>query len=401
MPPTPLSRNHLLTRTDDSIFLELEWLHLLAEDGAVQADFAQVLRGSRVWRLVHPRPRRFPSQAVAIVATAALFPRIALAEAPARAATADAAEAQVTVSVVDSKTHKPVAGAALKSQASGQRKGVTDSLGRARVPVSAIRGKDLVVEKEGYRPLPIVASRARPGTSVFVGIVPTAPPIAQAPPSKPPAARSPEARPTPEHHAQAPTPRPKPTLRPEVWQERGTPRPTPVAEDEEPTPEPEMTARPAPRPTPKPKVAKKPAKKKRMRTVRAASRTAPEPMGRHAGRYRVLPGDTLWGISRKQYGNPYLWSALYRANRDEISRPGLIYPGQWLDVPSARLASTGRHAARGGASVTVHHGDSLWELAGQHLGDPYKWRSIYRLNRGTIHDPGVIYPGQILRLPTV
>ncbi|MBM3275406.1 MAG: hypothetical protein FJZ00_09645, partial [Candidatus Sericytochromatia bacterium] len=64
--------------SNDSIFLELEWLHLLADEGPIAADFAGVLRGSRMWRLVHPRARRFPREAVAIVATTALFPRVML-----------------------------------------------------------------------------------------------------------------------------------------------------------------------------------------------------------------------------------------------------------------------------------------------------------------------------------
>jgi nucleoid-associated protein YgaU len=381
---------------NDSIFLELEWLHLLADDGAVGPAFSGVLRGSRMWRLVHPRPRRFPSQAVAIVATAALFPRVMLAESPARAATAEAVEQQVTVSVVDAATHKPVAGAELRSQSSGARKGVTDSAGRARVPVSAIKGQDLVIEKAGYRPMQIVASRAKAGSSVFVGIARAEDAVAAAPASKPPATVKPAAAksPTPERQAAA-TPRPRPTPRPEVWKEPAAARATPVAEDDEPTPEPETTARPAPKTTPKP-MAKKPGKK-RMRTMRAASRRAPEMVGRHAGRYKVFPGDTLWSIARKQYGNPYLWSALYRSNRDKIRDPGLIYPGQWLQVPSTSMAA-GRHR---GAKITVHSGDTLWELAGHHLGDPYRWRSLYRLNRSVIQDPGHIFPGQVLRLPTV
>ncbi|MBM3268300.1 MAG: LysM peptidoglycan-binding domain-containing protein [Candidatus Sericytochromatia bacterium] len=395
MARTALARNHPLTRADDSIFLELEWLQLMADDGAVAGDFAQVLRRSRMWRLVHPRPRRFPSQAVAIVATAALFPRIALAEAPAVAATATlAAETQVTVSVMDAKTHKPVAGAILRSKASGERKGVTDSLGRVRVPVDAIKGQDLVVEKPGYRPLQVVASRARPGSAVFVGIVPTGEPVAAVATAKP----------TPEAHAAAPTPRPKPTPRPEVWQERGTPRPTPAFEEDEPTPEPEHEATPAPAPraksTPAPKVVRKPGRK-RVRTVRVAARTAPDMAARHGGRYRVLPGDTLWSIAHKEYGNAYFWSALYVANRRKVRDPDLIYPGQWLNLPDGHLARGKGHLAARTARVTVRRGDSLWELAGHHLGDPYKWTDIYRLNRGVISDPRVILPGQVLRLPTV
>lgn len=53
-------------------------------------------------------------------------------------------------------------------------------------------------------------------------------------------------------------------------------------------------------------------------------------------------------------------------------------------------------------SITVERGDTLWDLAGTHLGDPHRWREIYRLpeNRAVIgDDPNLILPGQLLKLP--
>ncbi len=50
--------------------------------------------------------------------------------------------------------------------------------------------------------------------------------------------------------------------------------------------------------------------------------------------YRVEEGDTLWGIAETVLGDPSLWPALYRANRDRIKDPREVYPGQRLTVPS-------------------------------------------------------------------
>ena len=53
--------------------------------------------------------------------------------------------------------------------------------------------------------------------------------------------------------------------------------------------------------------------------------------------------------------------------------------------------------AQGGTQThTVKKGDTLWDLAQQYLGDPFKWPEIYRRNTATVQDPNLIYPGQVL-----
>lgn len=45
---------------------------------------------------------------------------------------------------------------------------------------------------------------------------------------------------------------------------------------------------------------------------------------------------------------------------------------------------------------TVKKGDTLWDLAQQYLGDPFRWPEIYRRNTATVQDPNLIYPDQVL-----
>ena len=52
--------------------------------------------------------------------------------------------------------------------------------------------------------------------------------------------------------------------------------------------------------------------------------------------YTVQPGDTLYGISLRYWGNGKYWPALFRANRSTISDPNLIYAGQVVTIPSGR-----------------------------------------------------------------
>ena len=47
----------------------------------------------------------------------------------------------------------------------------------------------------------------------------------------------------------------------------------------------------------------------------------------------VQPGNTLWGISRENYGEGLMYVHVFEANKDRIRNPDLIYPGQVFTVP--------------------------------------------------------------------
>lgn len=49
--------------------------------------------------------------------------------------------------------------------------------------------------------------------------------------------------------------------------------------------------------------------------------------------YRVKWGDSLWKIAEKFYGNGGHWSTIYKANKDKIKNPSVIYPFQRLRIP--------------------------------------------------------------------
>ncbi len=49
--------------------------------------------------------------------------------------------------------------------------------------------------------------------------------------------------------------------------------------------------------------------------------------------YTVASGDTLSGIALGQYGDANQWPRLFEANRNQITNPNLIFPGQVLRIP--------------------------------------------------------------------
>jgi len=50
----------------------------------------------------------------------------------------------------------------------------------------------------------------------------------------------------------------------------------------------------------------------------------------------VVSGETLWQIAAALSGDAHRWPELYRANRDQIKDPALLYPGQRLAIPDFR-----------------------------------------------------------------
>lgn len=66
---------------------------------------------------------------------------------------------------------------------------------------------------------------------------------------------------------------------------------------------------------------------------------AAAPLGAQEARpqtHTVKPGDTLWDLSRRYLGDPFLWPEIYRLNTMVVEDPHWIYPGEVL-----RLSASG------------------------------------------------------------
>ena len=72
--------------------------------------------------------------------------------------------------------------------------------------------------------------------------------------------------------------------------------------------------------------------------VPAAAETAP------AAPTQVIiqPGNNLWKLSRQIYGKGMMYTVIYEANKDQIRKPELIYPGQVFMTPEAAAVTTGQ-----------------------------------------------------------
>ena len=69
------------------------------------------------------------------------------------------------------------------------------------------------------------------------------------------------------------------------------------------------------------------------------SRAAPGELELTADRVIVQPGNSLWRIARRTYGQGVLYTVIYQANGSQIRDPDLIYPGQIFVLPTARVTA--------------------------------------------------------------
>lgn len=75
--------------------------------------------------------------------------------------------------------------------------------------------------------------------------------------------------------------------------------------------------------------------KPRPAVKRPVAVTPPRPIAAPSRTYKVVPGDTLWGIAQRFLGNGVRWPEIFNANRAVIgANPNLIFPGQTYRIPS-------------------------------------------------------------------
>jgi nucleoid-associated protein YgaU len=68
--------------------------------------------------------------------------------------------------------------------------------------------------------------------------------------------------------------------------------------------------------------------------VVATPAASPAPASAATRTYTVRPGDTLTKIAKAQLGNANDYVRIFEANRDQLSDPDTIKPGQVLRIPS-------------------------------------------------------------------
>lgn len=66
-----------------------------------------------------------------------------------------------------------------------------------------------------------------------------------------------------------------------------------------------------------------------------------------------------------------------------------------LEIPFTRVAPP-----TGAVAVDIQPGNNLWRIAQYSYGNGLQYTQIYQANRTKIHDPNLIYPGQVFAVPS-
>lgn len=115
------------------------------------------------------------------------------------------------------------------------------------------------------------------------------------------------------------------------------------------------------------------------------------------GVYVVKPGDSLWSIAERFYGDGRQWVMLAQVNDDVVDGSGdLIRVGWKLTIPPPEAD----HSCGPSQTVEVEPGDTLWSIAENYLDDADEWPAIAQSNQDLILDPDVIQPGWQVVVPS-
>ncbi len=98
--------------------------------------------------------------------------------------------------------------------------------------------------------------------------------------------------------------------------------------------------------------------------------------GRPGRVHTVTAGDTLWGISERYYGTPWVWPSVWRGNDDKVANPHRIYPGNrlWISDGEMRRVSDAEAEALLGRQADQAVPAALEDtLAAQNTEDKKDW----------------------------
>lgn len=130
----------------------------------------------------------------------------------------------------------------------------------------------------------------------------------------------------------------------------------------------------------------------------------------------VRPAESLWSIADTELGDGERWRDIAELNQGRTMADGSVFhastflqPGWQLRMPDSHTSRNNAPAPQGerSDSVTVHPGDTLWDVAEEKLGDGSKYPELYEATKDheqpaalpAVEDPDLIYPGQELVLP--
>lgn len=178
---------------------------------------------------------------------------------------------------------------------------------------------------------------------------------------------------------------------------------------------------PAPTPTPASSLFNPPAGNAYPDATPTAAELSPPPAPSTGELiHYVAPGETLYEIAKRHYGNGDYWRVIAEHNKGRVRENGQVNQGVRLVIPNraglvdlgpdfipvsreglrpVRVDAAASGGSNAGKTIEVQSGDTLTKLASQHLGSADRWRELWDANRDQLDKPESLRVGMKLVLP--
>ncbi len=124
----------------------------------------------------------------------------------------------------------------------------------------------------------------------------------------------------------------------------------------------------------------------------------------------VEPGDSLYTIAAKYYGDAGLWRHILDANKERMPDENRLSVGDVLVIPKVEKPAAAEKAAvekepaippefAGKRTYTVESGDNLYNISQKVYGSHSKWTYIYEANKERMKNEHALKIGQVLLIP--
>ena len=127
--------------------------------------------------------------------------------------------------------------------------------------------------------------------------------------------------------------------------------------------------------------------------TQAPADTASQDRSPETRTHLVQPGDNLWSLAERYYGDGAKWREIADANHTSLLiSTDHLEPGMMLAIPELGVE-------RAGPTIVVQPGQTLSGLSAEYLGDAGRWGELVELNSDVISNPDLIDAGWHLQLP--
>lgn len=120
----------------------------------------------------------------------------------------------------------------------------------------------------------------------------------------------------------------------------------------------------------------------------------------------IEPGDNLYRIAEKVYGDASLWRHILAANKERIPDENTLTVGNVLVIPKVEKPAVPRKTTAekeptfvGKRTYKVESGDNLSSISEKVYGSPTKWKYIYEANKEWLKNEHTLKIGQVLLIP--